>query len=359
MFQITGNSLNSLTSNVCDTILSEGTELDSRNGKCLELLDYDVYLMNPLNRHLYLRGRTNNIYAAFGEIFWVMAGETNISPVLDKLIPRAINYSDDGETWRAGYGDRLYTKDQIEHVVQMFLADGKNTRRAVMSIWQPQKDTLHAVREQGFVDSKDYPCSNFLWFWIRNNKLYCKLGMRSNDVIFGMSAINIPEFTFLQEIILRLLQNADPLTFDEVGLGYYHHSVISLHVYEETSKQAKDIVSDLENDNRMAACDNYKINIGNLNYPLLKNFFECIYHHFKNICNEEPISNINKIFEGFGVTTKENQLFNYAYLTEQYLKHKMKMECDISMLKYISPDLKEAVKYNKFTPPNWIEALQS
>lgn len=356
-FPVYATSLNALTHHVCGSLLTEGTRTPSRNGETVEVCDVELFLVEPQNRHLYLEGRTNNIYGTLGEVFWLLAEQTEISPVLEKFVPRAVNYSDDGKTWRAGYGERLFESNQIDHACQMFIKDGKNTRRSVMSIWQPNKDTIEAVQEQGYPDSKDYPCSNFLWYWVRDNKFNCKLGMRSNDWIFGGSNINIVEFTILQEIMLRLLQNARPEVFNEVQLGYYHHSVISLHLYDATIKQAENIVANKDvNLSRGAALKNFDISIGKHDYKQLKMFFRDIYYSFwNNSMQNESYDRVTKVFESHNVPRSGNQLYAYAILAEAYLDNLAKKPVDFNLMKsYLSDDLYEAVKHNKFTPKEWL-----
>jgi hypothetical protein len=290
-----------------------------------------------------------------------LAGQVDVKPVLEFFVPRAIQYSDDQKTWRAGYGDRIYEYDQINHVVQMFMKDGKNTRRAVMSIWQPHKDTLRAVNEQGFADSKDYPCSNFLWFWIRNNKLYCKLGMRSNDWIFGGSNINVVEFSILQELILCLLKNGDK-DFADVELGYYHHSVISLHLYDATIKQAHAI---LENEavHHVKEYTNLPIVLGNLDYQKMFIFFRDIYYSLQHtiLGDQEPgeIWTVEEVFKGHGVPTYNNQLYCYARLVEAYATTKLYGQTvGFDSIKDNLPrDLMNAVIHNTFTPKEWLEKI--
>jgi len=176
MIKIEGNSLNSLVYQACEVMMKQGKLIQSRNGLCWELLDVDFILHNPKARYLHLNGRTNNPFATFFEVIWVFAGYDHLDELLH-FIPRAKNYSDDGKTWRGAYGSRIYAHGQIDSILEHFEKD-LNTRRAVMTIWQPEYDTQQSIREQGFEDSKDIPCSQWLGFWIRENKLYLKFQMR-------------------------------------------------------------------------------------------------------------------------------------------------------------------------------------
>lgn len=350
---IYATSLNELTYFTCQETLSQGKEVESRNGKAIELIDTTRVLTNPKNRHLYLHGRTNNIYGTLGEVFWVLGGRTSsIYPVLNFFVPRAKDYSDDGKNWRGAYGPRLCIGNQIDGVVNTFLQDGKNSRRAVIAIYQPALDSFDSIAEQGLGKSKDVPCSNFMWFWIRDNKLHCKLSMRSNDVIFGFSNINVVEFTILQEIILRKLQEHEG--FQDVELGEYRHNAVNLHVYDSTIKQAEDILS------------NTKLNLElfkpkeNWDIKLAKGIPDELFNIYTSLMMEINSSapDLRIKFKAMGTPTEQNQLFSYALLCQNYIRFKHNKEVDLVELnEHLCDDLKTAVLHNKFTPDAWRERL--
>lgn len=354
------NNLNAMTLGICKSLLIEGNKIPSRNGMTFEHCDVEIKLNNPQNRHLYLEGRKNNIYACFAEIFWILSGKNEIDPLMNFFLPRAVNFSDDGKTWQNGYGPKLYESGNVQNVIQSFLSDGKLTRRAVMAIWTPQTDTIHSLNELGITKPKDVSCNNFLWFWIRDNKLNLKVGVRSNDVLWGLSAINVPEWTVLQELVLQILKNSSE-EFKDVELGYYHHSVISLHIYDETAKQAVDMT---DNTNMVVNFDRVHYNYDN--YPILlsnkisidkmKVFFGQLYESFcNNIINLDYYARVDSLFKEWGIPTEGNQLYNYASMVESYIDDKLnnsfKKPLDLSIL---SEDLKEAVLVNKFTPKSWL-----
>lgn len=352
------SSLNELTFDTCDRLLSIGDRIESRNGMTYELINEEVILSNPRNRHLYLEGRKSNIYACLGEIFWIMSGTNELDPLMTFLLPRSVNFSDDGNTWQNGYGPKLYNKGNLNNVVQSFLQDGKNTRRSVMSIWTPETDTIESLKSKGIDKPKDVSCNNFLWFWIRHNRFNLKVGIRSNDCLWGLSAINVPEWTFLQEVILQVLKNEDYDTFKDVELGDYFHNVVSLHVYDETVKQAQDLVGNREVNLRRTELPNFPINMGNIKLNDLQRFFEEIY---KCLCDYVTMGgghSVGEIFDAWNVPKKGNQLYSYALLVEGYIINK-KGHNTIVDLHNLSPDLRQAVLNNKFTPRKWMENYES
>jgi thymidylate synthase len=349
-------NLNELTFDLCKSLLDRGNKVESRNGSSYELCDQDIRMSDPRQRHLYLKGRTNNIYATLGEIFWVLSGNSNLDPLMNFFLPRAINYSDDGVAWTNAYGPKLYRSGNLQNVIQSFIQDGPNTRRAVCAIWTPETDTIYSLNKIGIEKPKDISCNNFIYFWIRDNKLNMKVTVRSNDVLFGLSAINIPEWTFLQEVILNTLKNVDP-RFKNIELGYFSNTIISLHLYEETSKQAISICSE-ENKN-----ENTKRINGKLNKPLILGpnvtaaqsiqfLFGELYNGFCALITDSPYKPWFKTFEDWDIPIANNQLADYCFLLTSFIDYKKTGNVLPLELNLLSPDLAEAVRHNHFTPKN-------
>jgi len=194
---------------------------ESRAGKTLEMTHVGITLTDPNRREILLDGRKANIAAQIAETMWVLSGRNDIE-FLNHYLPRAADFSDDGKTWRAGYGPRLRCwpgvraaepVDQFRTVLDLLRKD-PNSRRAVMSIWDPARD---------YQDSKDIPCNNWLSWSARDGKLDLHVAIRSNDIIWGWSGINQFEWSALLEIMAGLLG---------LQVGSLHFSITSLHLYE-------------------------------------------------------------------------------------------------------------------------------
>lgn len=184
--------INEATYKTLKFINEKGFTRGSRNGEATFVNNYQFSIDNIKDRYLHLKGRTSNIYAQLMELLWVLSGTTSIEGLFTFLLPRAPDYSDDGKTWRGGYGARLFNKyKQLDNALEQLLND-PYTRQAVFNIWSHEKDTKVAVNEQGFEFTKDIPCSNFGWFWVdKDNKLNMKMHMRSNDCIAMDTEINL------------------------------------------------------------------------------------------------------------------------------------------------------------------------
>jgi thymidylate synthase len=103
--------------------------------------------------------------------------------------------------------------DQVDQVVRR-LRDDPNTKRAVISIFDPGRD---------FAETKDVPCNNWLQFIHRNGRLDLHVAVRANDAIWGFSGINFFEWSVLQEIVARSLG---------WRVGTMSRYVGTFHVYE-------------------------------------------------------------------------------------------------------------------------------
>lgn len=210
---------------LCSALLGKGEKTGSRNGETMELTHVGVQYLDPMFREILNPERKVNIAAQLVETAWVLAGRNDIE-FLSHYLPRAKDYSDDGKTWRAGYGPRIRNwagVDQLQYVVDTLL-DEPLSRQAVIGIWDPFEDTL---------PGKDRACNDLLIFTSRLGYLDLQVTVRSNDVIWGHSAINMHEWSVLQEVVAHMLG---------VRVGELHFSIASLHLYAPHYDKARKIV---------------------------------------------------------------------------------------------------------------------
>jgi thymidylate synthase len=211
-------------------LILDSDEVPSRAGATKEICGINITITNPLERCFVLPHRNDNIFAKIAETLWVLYGRNDIE-WLSYYLPRAKDFSDDGLTWRAGYGPRLryagnkegLTIDPLLEVATM-LEEDPNTRRAVISLWDNQLD---------YCPSLDIPCNNWLHFMIRNGMLNMYVAQRSCDAIWGFSGINAFEWSVLMQMMAYW-------THTEVGTLNY--TISSMHVYEHHYKKAEAIL---------------------------------------------------------------------------------------------------------------------
>ena len=201
---------------IASRILDIGDEVGSRNGRTKELLNTQIVLTDPQRREILTVNRKANVFAQIAETMWVLAGRNDIE-WLGAYLPRAKDYSDDGEVWRGGYGPRLrggyFGFDQLQHVVSL-LKNDPLSRRAVIAIYEPTTDAS---------PGKDIPCNDFLQFQSRLGALHLTVTVRSNDLMWGWSGINAFEWSTLQEMVASMLG---------ITVGTLTFNIGSLHIYE-------------------------------------------------------------------------------------------------------------------------------
>ena len=112
------------------------------------------------------------------------------------------------------YGPRLYP--QLGEVHRLLVSD-RESRRGVANVYDFHLDGT-SLRQVG----ANVPCTMFLHFVVRGDRLDLTACMRSNDVWLGL-VYDMEAFVFLQQVMARWLG---------IGVGRYTHFVTSLHLYK-------------------------------------------------------------------------------------------------------------------------------
>lgn len=200
-----------------------------------------MILSDPSRRVVNNPARKWNPYLGFAETLWILNGVNELT-VPGSVVKNLYNFSDDGRYMRAGYGPRLrgfntlssdYKRhepgsgggiDQLEFIIGL-LRNDNNSRQAGITIHDPNKDTDRIT--------KDIPCTRLLQFQIVDGKLDLTVFLRSNDLIWGLSAVNVFNFTMIQEVVSLLVG---------VPMGKYIHIANNLHIYHDHIKMLDEII---------------------------------------------------------------------------------------------------------------------
>jgi thymidylate synthase len=219
-------SIDELLIGLSTTLLRDGQPRATRGLKSYELPGpVIIELENPTARLITLPERHWPTHMGYAESLWIASGRNDLdfmSPYLQKLN----DFSDDGIFIRGGYGPRLRaynnskeeyrssefvglndsdeTVDQLSYIVDC-LTHESTSRRAIIEFGDPNKDNYSNKK------------------LINNNKLDMYVHMRSNDFIWGMTGVNIFNYTFMQEYLSQIL---------DVPLGSYYHITNNLHYYD-------------------------------------------------------------------------------------------------------------------------------
>ena len=242
MYAETYAGINSFLIGASKLLVKEGVKRETRGNVCYELPEPAMFkITNPIAREVTIPERKWLKVLPYAESLWIASGRNDMVYITHYLA-RMMWFSDDGIYMRGGYGPRFRdyngeredyqietinvrqqgSVDQLKYVIECFKADTE-TRRAVMNFGDPMKDNFDVNEE--LKKSKDIPCTRELHFMKQsgNNRLDLIVRMRSNDLIWGASAVNIFNFTFMQEYVAAILG---------LEVGNYYHIADNLHFYD-------------------------------------------------------------------------------------------------------------------------------
>lgn len=232
MYLIEGNNIDYIYQQLCGDILKMPQFTPAPRGMQIKEFTNALLVLNkPQNRVVTIPERETSMNYLAGEFAFYMSGSNKLKNI--SHYSKFWNHvSDNGRTVNSGYGYKLFKKrtkrnNQFEYAMEQLLRD-KDSRKAIMEIY---------TAENANVSTKDNPCTMYLQFFIRENKLDCHCYMRSNDIWFGLT-YDIPFFTIIQELLLIRLRY---YMYPDLNLGRYYHNVGSLHVYEKNFDQVRDV----------------------------------------------------------------------------------------------------------------------
>lgn len=256
MYTLEFNGINSFLVGMSKKLLEDGVKRITRNEICWEL-PYPVLIKisNPLARWITIPERKWMLELPYVESLWIASGRNDLD-IIEYYLPSMKKFSDDNKFIRGAYGPRFrsYTAntkdyensfqcighsrsedklvDQFKYIVESFKRD-PFTRQAIITIGDPPKDCFGP--DNNLKVTKDFPCTRSLQFMKCpiEEKLNLTVYMRSNDLIWGASAVNIFNYTFMQEYFASILG---------LAVGDYYHFANNIHFYER--RHAK-VIEDL------------------------------------------------------------------------------------------------------------------
>lgn len=222
MIAFKGNTVNDVWEQAfaaLSDLAARGFEDSSRDGAVVgEYLDAVFCVEDPTRNIVTSEIRNMPMRYAVGELAWYLSGSNKVKDI-SRFAKKWAEISDDGETNNSAYGYRIrnfYGFDQWEFVKDLIMRD-HNTRQAVIHI-----------KEANNAPTKDTPCTVYLQFFLRDNKLNLSVHMRSNDIWMGVP-YDMFSFCFLQMKMAMELG---------VEIGTYTHYAGSLHLYQRDYKTA-------------------------------------------------------------------------------------------------------------------------
>lgn len=172
-----------------------------------------------------------------GELAWYLL-RTNETEFIDKFSNFWAKLKNEDGTVNSNYGKLLLS--------------GRPGSSYTQSSWivESLKRDMYSRQAIGYIGdkqfqydgNKDFVCTQYVIFFIRNNELHMKVQMRSNDIFYGLT-YDAPWFsTFHQNIYQELLE-----TYPQLKLGQYFHFSDNTHYYKRHFEMATEILNEEQN----------------------------------------------------------------------------------------------------------------
>lgn len=207
---------------VTDLMRNPEYETQPRDLKIRENTNVALILENPLSCLYSNETRSSQKKYIAAELLWYFMGRNDVEFIKQYAKFWESIQNEDG-TVNSSYGSLLFNKKNRFGYTQYFwalrsLIKDKDSRQAVLHFNLP---------EHQYETNKDFVCTMYGIFQIREDKLNFTVTMRSNDVIWGLPT-DIAFFTTLQCQMLSHLR----LHYPNLMLGTYTHIANSFHIYE-------------------------------------------------------------------------------------------------------------------------------
>lgn len=206
-----------------------------RDMKINEICDVSLVITNPLSC-LYINPfRSSQFKYIAAEFLWYFMGRNDVE-YISKYAKFWESIENGDGTVNSSYGHLLFNNKNEYGLTQYFwalesLAQDKDSRQAVLHFNLP----IH--QRPG---NKDFVCTMYGIFQIRDNKLNFTVSMRSNDVILGLPT-DVAFFVTLQSQMLSHLRSH--AGYPELELGTYTHIANSSHIYEKHFELATKMIT--------------------------------------------------------------------------------------------------------------------
>jgi thymidylate synthase len=205
-----------------------------RDMKINEICDVSLVIENPLSCLYSNPFRSSQSKYIAAEFLWYFMGRNDVEYIA-KYAKFWESIKNDDDTVNSSYGHLLFN-NKNEHGITQYrwalesLAKDKDSRQAVLHFNLP-------IHQRS--DNKDFVCTMYGIFQIRDNKLNFTISMRSNDVILGLPT-DVAFFVTLQSQMLSHLRTH--AGYPELELGTYTHIANSSHIYERHFEMAKNMI---------------------------------------------------------------------------------------------------------------------
>ena len=191
------------------------TKSSKGDSKAIELLNQSITINDVCQINIYNPKRKFNVRYALLEFMWYLSQDQNVRNI-GKAASTWQDIASVNGNVHSNYGAGLYRSwDRVANELLRL----PESRRAVIALNQPDVD----------YGMKDVPCTMFVQFFVRDDKLHLIWNMRSSDFAFGFCNDVAVGMLFLQMMRNELMERTD---IPWIGLGSFTYNATSLHCYE-------------------------------------------------------------------------------------------------------------------------------
>ena len=219
-----------------DLIERENNSADPRGLKVKEQI-FGSMEIDPLQPIANFKSRPFNWKYFAGELAWYLKKDRDVNYIGNFSNFWSTLTNPNSNEINSNYGSLVFN-EQLEWVVDSLVKD-KNSRQAIAFFNRPDFQ---------FEGNKDFVCTMYANFFIRDNKLHMKIQMRSNDMFYGLT-FDAPFFSFLHQTVYHLvwserMKNGGNANDEVLELGSYFHFADNLHFYERHFDLADKIINE-------------------------------------------------------------------------------------------------------------------
>ena len=191
------------------------TKSSKGDSSAIELLNQSITIDEVCQINIYNPKRKFKVRYALLEFMWYLSMDPKVRNI-GKAASIWKDIADIDGVVHSNYGVCLHNGwDRVVNELVRF----PESRRAVIALNQPDVD----------YGMKDVPCTMFVQFFVRDDKLHLIWNMRSSDFAFGFCNDVAVGMLFLQMMRNELMERTD---IPWIGLGSFTYNATSLHCYE-------------------------------------------------------------------------------------------------------------------------------
>ena len=222
-----------------------------------QLLEHPMYVASPRGMKIHEITNATVILDPYAcDLDFTITGAPERQPVYEKYKTEELEWYLSCNTLASSAPSKFWNKlaDSAGHITSNYgsmilkepiypdLEGDLTAFQKVIATLQADPDSRQAIMhynrpEHCYVGNKDFPCTMYSQFFLRNGYLNMTTYQRSCDVIKGL-VYDIPWSCHVMKMVLEELNKIWP----DLDLGEFHHVIGSLHLYEKDFELAKRII---------------------------------------------------------------------------------------------------------------------